>query len=65
MWLIVVPLLAIAALVGGIVLIVKRKKASWYLWVGIGLIVLFILTLPLTLPFAALGLLLITGGSFS
>ncbi|OGY54516.1 MAG: hypothetical protein A2756_04275 [Candidatus Ryanbacteria bacterium RIFCSPHIGHO2_01_FULL_48_27] len=65
MSLIIVPLLAIAALVGGIVLIVKRKNAPWYLWAGVGLIALFILTLPLTLPFAALGLLLLTGGSFS
>ena len=65
MSLIIVPFLAIAVLVAGIVLIVKRKNAPWYLWVGISLVVLFILTLPLTLPFAALGLLLLTGGSFS
>ena len=65
MLLIIVPLLAIAALVAGILLIVKRKNTPWYLWAGIGLVVLFILSLPLTLPFAALGLLLLTGGSFS
>jgi hypothetical protein len=65
MWLFIVPALALAALVGGIVLIVKRAEKGWYLWTGIGLIVLFVLTLPLTVPFALLALLLVTGGSFS
>ena len=65
MWLFIVPALAILALVGGIVLIVRRAEKGWYLWTGIGLIVLFVLSLPVTVPFALLALLALTGGSFS
>lgn len=65
MWIVIVPALAIAALVAGITLIVKRAERGWYLWTGIGLIVLFVLSLPITLPFLYLSILLVTGGSFS
>lgn len=64
MWILLIPLAAIAALIGGIVLIVKRQDRQWRLWTGIGLLVLFTLCLPLTVPTAFLSLLLITGGSF-
>ncbi|MCE9541602.1 hypothetical protein K8R03_03540 [Candidatus Kaiserbacteria bacterium] len=65
MWLIIVPLLSLAVLITGIVLIIKRSQKPWFLWTGIGLIVLYILSLPVVLPFFLLAMLLITGGSFS
>lgn len=59
-----IPVAAIAALIAGIVLIAKRRTKPWYLWTGIALILVFVLTLPLSFPIGALGLLLLTGGSF-
>ena len=65
MWLIIVPLLSLAVLITGIVLIIRRRQKAWFLWTGIGLIGLYILSLPVVLPFFLLAMLLITGGSFS
>jgi len=50
MWYIVgAPLLGLALLITGIYMIKKRRGNSWHLWVGIGLITLFILSLPITI----------------
>lgn len=64
MWILLIPLAAIVLLAGGITLIVKRKDKAWRLWTGIGLLVAFTLSLPVTFPFTILSILLLTGGSF-
>lgn len=60
-----VVLVPIVLLVSGIMLIRRRATAPWKLWAGIGLLVLFGLSLIAALPFLLLLLLFVTGGSFS
>lgn len=57
-------LLLLALLPIGIYLILRRRRARWYLWVGILSILLFIAGLPYSGTFVLLTYLLVTGGSF-
>lgn len=64
MWLLIIPVISLIILATGITLIIWRRKNRWYLWTGIGLVVLYLLSLPVVLPFTVLAIIGITGGNF-
>lgn len=64
MWLLIIPVISLIILAAGVTLIIWRRKNHWYLWTGIGLVVLYLLSLPVVLPFTVLAIIGITGGSF-
>ena len=58
-------LVSLALLPAGIVFIVRRKRNRKYLWIGLGCLALFLLSLPFLWVFYVLAALIIFGGSFS